>query len=83
MEKILIIDDDTALCELVVEYLAAPRIPVEAVHRGDTGVATGFTLRTRSDSARRNVTRAEWLRGSAANSRIVEDAGSDADRARR
>lgn len=38
MEKILIIDDDTALCELVVEYLQPLGFAVEAVHRGDTGV---------------------------------------------
>jgi two-component system response regulator CpxR len=38
MEKILIIDDDTALCELVIEYLQPLGFLVEAVHRGDTGV---------------------------------------------
>ena len=38
MERILIIDDDTALCELVGEYLQPLGFAVEAVHRGDTGV---------------------------------------------
>ena len=38
MEKILIIDDDTALCELVAEYLQPLGFAVEAVNRGDTGV---------------------------------------------
>lgn len=38
MEKILIIDDDTALCELVAEYLQPLGFAVEAVHRGDAGV---------------------------------------------
>lgn len=38
MEKILIIDDDTALCELVMEYLQPLGFAVEAVHRGDSGV---------------------------------------------
>jgi len=37
MERILIIDDDTALCELVGEYLQPLGFTVEAVHRGDTG----------------------------------------------
>ncbi len=37
MERILIIDDDTALCELVGEYLEPLGFTVEAVHRGDTG----------------------------------------------
>ena len=38
MERILIIDDDAALCELVGEYLEPLGFTVEAVHRGDTGV---------------------------------------------
>ena len=38
MEKILIIDDDTALCELVAEYLQPLGFAVDAVNRGDTGV---------------------------------------------
>ncbi len=38
MDKILIIDDDTALCELVAEYLQPLGFAVEAAHRGDTGV---------------------------------------------
>ncbi|MFZ0062581.1 MAG: response regulator transcription factor [Pyrinomonadaceae bacterium] len=38
MERILIIDDDAALCELVGEYLQPLGFAVEAVHRGDTGV---------------------------------------------
>ena len=37
MERILIIDDDTALCELVGEYLQPLGFSVEAVHRGDIG----------------------------------------------
>lgn len=38
MEKILIIDDDVALCELVAEYLEPLGFQVEAVHRGDLGI---------------------------------------------
>ncbi|HEU4386147.1 MAG TPA: response regulator transcription factor [Blastocatellia bacterium] len=36
MEKILIVDDDVALCELVTEYLEPLGFQIEAVHRGDT-----------------------------------------------
>ena len=43
MEKILIIDDDTALCELVTEYLEPLGFAVEAVHRGDQGVERALT----------------------------------------
>lgn len=38
MERILIIDDDVALCELVKEYLEPLGFELEAVHRGDLGV---------------------------------------------
>ena len=38
MDRILIIDDDVALCELVTEYLAPLGFEIESVHRGDTGV---------------------------------------------
>jgi DNA-binding response OmpR family regulator len=38
MENVLIIDDDTGLCELVGEYLEAEGFKVEAVHNGEAGV---------------------------------------------
>ena len=37
MERILVIDDDKALCELVREYLEPLGFEIEFVHRGDTG----------------------------------------------
>lgn len=37
MDKILIIDDDVALCELVTEYLEPLGFQVEALYRGDSG----------------------------------------------
>ncbi len=37
MDRILIIDDDVALCELVTEYLEPLGFEIEAVHRGDSG----------------------------------------------
>ncbi len=38
MEKILIIDDDEELCELVSEYLTVEGFEVESVHDGETGL---------------------------------------------
>ena len=37
MDRILIIDDDVALCELVTEYLEPLGFQIESVHRGDAG----------------------------------------------
>ena len=37
MERILVIDDDVALCELVIEYLEPLGFEIEPVHRGDLG----------------------------------------------
>jgi len=44
MERILIIDDDVALCELVAEYLQPLGFQVEAVHRGDSGIERALQL---------------------------------------
>ena len=38
MVKVLIIDDDTELCELISEYLEQEGFVVEAVHDGEAGV---------------------------------------------
>jgi two-component system response regulator CpxR len=38
MAKILIIDDDVELCELVGEYLTREGFEIEAVHNGDKGL---------------------------------------------
>ncbi len=38
MNRILIIDDDEELCELVSEYLAAEDFQVESVHDGESGL---------------------------------------------
>jgi two-component system response regulator CpxR len=38
MNRILIIDDDEELCELVSEYLTVEGFDVEAVHDGETGL---------------------------------------------
>src|ERR1700704_4956769 len=37
MDQILIIDDDVALCGLVMEYLEPLGFQIESVHRGDAG----------------------------------------------
>ena len=38
MDEILLIDDDTELCEMLTEYLARYDLHVSAVHRGDAGL---------------------------------------------
>ncbi len=38
MERVLIIDDDVELCELVTEYLTPEGFEVEAVHNGEEGL---------------------------------------------
>ncbi len=38
MERVLIVDDDVELCELVAEYLTPEGFEVEAVHNGDEGL---------------------------------------------
>lgn len=37
MEQILVIDDDTELCELLRDYLSSEEFSVTSVHRGDEG----------------------------------------------
>lgn len=37
-ERILVVDDDTELCELVIEYLAPEGFAVEARHDGESGL---------------------------------------------
>lgn len=37
MEQILVIDDDTELCDLLTDYLSGEGFSVTAVHRGDRG----------------------------------------------
>jgi two-component system, OmpR family, response regulator CpxR len=38
MERVLVIDDDVGLCELVEEYLEPEGYDVEAVHNGERGI---------------------------------------------
>jgi len=38
MERVLIVDDDVELCELVAEYLTPEGFEVEAVHNGEEGM---------------------------------------------
>jgi two-component system response regulator CpxR len=38
MQRVLVIDDDVGLCELVAEYLGPEGYEVEAVHDGEAGV---------------------------------------------
>jgi two-component system response regulator CpxR len=43
MNKILIIDDDEELCELVAEYLTVEGFETNAVHDGETGLKTALS----------------------------------------
>ena len=43
MSKILIIDDDEELCELVSEYLSVEGFSTEAVHDGESGLKKALT----------------------------------------
>lgn len=43
MSKVLIIDDDEELCELVSEYLAVEGFETESVHDGETGLQNAIT----------------------------------------
>lgn len=43
MDKILIIDDDEELCELVSEYLSVEGFDVESVNDGETGLARALS----------------------------------------
>src|SRR5687767_15369975 len=38
MERVLVIDDDVGLCELVGEYLEPEGYEVEAIHNGERGI---------------------------------------------
>src|SRR5688500_20407520 len=38
MERVLVIDDDVGLCELVGEYLEPEGYTVEAIHNGERGI---------------------------------------------
>ncbi|MEJ2455979.1 MAG: response regulator transcription factor [Candidatus Thiodiazotropha sp.] len=43
MSKILLIDDDVALCELLTEYLAGEGFSVDSAHSGSEGVARALS----------------------------------------
>ena len=42
MQRILVIDDDDELCQLVAEYLETEGYVVDAVHDGESGIATAL-----------------------------------------
>lgn len=43
MERILAIDDDVALCELLTEYLSSEGFHVESAHDGEEGLETAYS----------------------------------------
>jgi len=44
MERVLVIDDDVGLCELVGEYLQPEGYTVEAIHNGERGIDRALRL---------------------------------------
>jgi two-component system response regulator CpxR len=44
MSKILLIDDDTALCELLTEYLVSEGFSVESAHTGPDGIERALSI---------------------------------------
>ena len=47
MERVLVIDDDVGLCELVGEYLQPEGYTVEAIHNGEKVTEVPATLESR------------------------------------
>ena len=43
MDRVLIVDDDVELCELVTEYLSGEGFEIEAVHDGNDGLRRALT----------------------------------------
>ena len=43
MERVLVIDDDVGLCELITEYLEPEGYEVDAVHNGERGIDRALT----------------------------------------
>ena len=44
MERVLVIDDDVGLCELVGEYLQPEGSTVEAIHNGERGIDRALSI---------------------------------------
>src|SRR6204780_2625772 len=87
MERILIIDDDVELCNLVGEYLQAEGFEVEAVHDGESGLqraTTGSYLLVGLDVMLPGINGFEVLRRIRATSRLpvllLTARGEDVDR---
>lgn len=87
MERILVIDDDTELCDLVTEYLAPDGFAVEAIHQPEQGLARALSGEHQLlvlDVMMPGLNGFEVLRRLRANSRLpvlmLTARGSDVDR---
>ena len=83
MDRILIIDDDVALCELVTEYLEPLGFAVEAVHQGHAGAERAVTGEHSLVVLDVMLPRPGRVRSVAPDSRSIRNPRIDADRARR
>ncbi|MBS1810326.1 MAG: response regulator transcription factor [Acidobacteria bacterium] len=87
MEQILVIDDDTELCDLVTEYLEPDGFAVEAINNPEIGLARGLSGEHKLivlDVMMPGINGFEVLRRLRANSRLpvlmLTARGSDVDR---
>jgi two-component system response regulator CpxR len=87
MERVLVIDDDVELCQLVREYLEAEGFTVECVHDGESGLkkaVSGEYLLAVLDVMLPGINGFEVLRRIRANSRLpvllLTARGEDVDR---
>ena len=63
MDKILIIDDDVQLTELLIEFLSSYKYKLVAKHSPEEGLEYLEKKRSECNHIRYNVTRNGWLSG--------------------
>lgn len=82
MEKVLLIDDDEELCELVSEYLGVEGFDIDAVNDGESARQGSFGRICDSDPGC-DAAEDEWIRCAAGIACKVESPGADVDGSRR
>ena len=63
MSRILVIDDDTELCELLADYLKPEGFEITSVYDGEQGLQMAVIRsgQIRPDHTRYNASRDEWF----------------------